>query len=281
MLVPVNAGGNALTGLTVNGAATVYTTQVIDGTAFASVSVTTGSYVATYAADTTAPAITAKTPAAGATDVPLTAPVTATFSEIMDRASTQAAFSLSPGVPGALSWDTAGTTMSFTPSGPLATGTTYTATVSTTARDLAGNPLAAATTWSFTTTAKPLMLLGDETVEANQDNNPAGVAEAFQYTAGANGTATELYIYIDGATTATKVVVGLYSNTPDDNPGALLSQATIATPVKGAWNSVAIPSASITGGAKYWIAVLGPVGAGTALQAALDDAGIPAVGLWA
>src|SRR5262249_17913369 len=37
----------------------------------------------------------------------------------------------------------------------------------------------------------------------------------------------------------------------------------IATPVAGTWNTVALPSASVTAGAKYWIAVLAPSGAGT------------------
>jgi hypothetical protein len=58
------------------------------------------------------------------------------------------------------------------------------------------------------------------------------------------------------------VVVGLYTDSAG-NPGALLSQATITSPVAGAWNTIAVPAASVTAGTKYWIAVLGPTGTGT------------------
>ena len=58
------------------------------------------------------------------------------------------------------------------------------------------------------------------------------------------------------------MVVGLYDNNASNNPGNLLAQATIVNPVKGAWNSVSVSAASITAGAKYWIAVLGPLGSG-------------------
>ena len=39
-----------------------------------------------------------------------------------------------------------------------------------------------------------VVLLGDQTVESNVDNNSAGSAEAFSYTAIAGGTANRLYI---------------------------------------------------------------------------------------
>jgi hypothetical protein len=70
-------------------------------------------------------------------------------------------------------------------------------------------------------------------------------------------------VYVGAGNAATSIVVGLYTNNSSNNPGTLLGQATITNPTKGAWNSVAIPSVAITSGTKYWIAVLGPVGAGT------------------
>jgi hypothetical protein len=73
---------------------------------------------------------------------------------------------------------------------------------------------------------------------------------------------TLLDIYLDASTTATSAVVGLYSNNASNNPGTLLTQATISPPVRGAWNVVAVPSASVTAGSKYWIAVLSPAGSG-------------------
>jgi hypothetical protein len=88
------------------------------------------------------------------------------------------------------------------------------------------------------------------------------MAEAFQYTATASGSVSKLALYLDGSSTASKVVVGLYANS-NNNPGSLLVQATITNPVKSAWNSVAVSGASVTAGTKYWIAVLAPVGSGT------------------
>jgi Bacterial Ig domain/Purple acid Phosphatase, N-terminal domain len=114
---------------------------------------------------------------------------------------------------------------------------------------------------SFTTASA--VIVGDAKVETNVDNNSAGVAEAFQYTAASSGSVSRLFVYVDGGSTATSVVVGLYTNTSSNNPGTLLAQATIASPTKGAWNSATIPAATIASGTKYWIAVLGPSGAGT------------------
>jgi serine protease AprX len=105
--------------------------------------------------DSTAPTVSSFAPAAGATGVSTGANVTVAFSEAMDTAPTQAAFTLvrssdSVSVSGTFTWS--GATMTFDPSS-LAAGTQYTATVATSAKDLAGNSLAEATTWSFTTAA--------------------------------------------------------------------------------------------------------------------------------
>ena len=106
------------------------------------------------------------------------------------------------------------------------------------------------------------VLVGDQVVRSNVDSNPAGMAEAFQYTATASGSATRLVVYVDGGSTASQVVVGLYADA-GNTPGALLAQGTIAAPVKGAWNTVTVPAAAVTAGTSYWIAVLGPTGAGS------------------
>jgi hypothetical protein len=104
--------------------------------------------------------------------------------------------------------------------------------------------------------------VGTQIIEPQLDWNAAGLAEAFQYTATSSGVATRLVIYLDASSAATRVVLGLYADSAND-PGALLAQGTISSPVKGAWNTATIVPTSINAGATYWIAVLGPTGAGT------------------
>ncbi len=107
------------------------------------------------------------------------------------------------------------------------------------------------------------LLFGTQTVQTNRDDNPAGTAEAFVYTAGSSGTARRLSLYLDGASTATTVIVCIYSTAAGSVPGTLLTQATITQPVAGGWNTVMIPAVAISAGSQYWIALLSPVGGGT------------------
>ena len=107
-------------------------------------------------ADTAAPTVASTSPAAAATGVPAATNVTVTFSEPMDKASAQSAFSLvksadGSGVSGTFTWS--GNTLTFDPAAELAAGMGYTATVSTAAKDTAGNALATAKTWSYTVAA--------------------------------------------------------------------------------------------------------------------------------
>lgn len=100
----------------------------------------------------TPPTIISVSPANGATDVPVTTTISATFSDAMNETSAEAAFSLN-GVTGTFSW--IGNTMTFTPGANLASATNYTVTIGTGAQDLAGNPMTSAYTWSFTTSSGP------------------------------------------------------------------------------------------------------------------------------
>lgn len=131
-------------------------------------------------------------------------------------------------------------------------------------KDAVGNQATSPDQTLTTPAAGTVSLVGEQSLEALVDQEGAGSAEAFQYLASTSGTGNVLYVYIDAANQATKLQVGLYSNSTGNDPGTLLSQATITSPVGGAWNSVTIPSATITAGFKYWIAILSPAGSGTA-----------------
>jgi hypothetical protein len=104
-------------------------------------------------------AVVSTTPQNGAVSVSPTAPnITATFAKAMNPATINPqtftlTFGVSPGVPvtGAVSLDSAGTTATFTPAGPLQANTVFTATITTGATDTTGTPLSSNFSWSFTT----------------------------------------------------------------------------------------------------------------------------------
>lgn len=100
--------------------------------------------------DTTAPALVSMLPAdAGA---PRNPTLLATFDEPMDKASTQAAVTLTSPTGKQLffAWNDGGTAVSVTVDGGFPYGQAVTWSVGTGARDLAGNPLAAASSAGFT-----------------------------------------------------------------------------------------------------------------------------------
>jgi hypothetical protein len=134
--------------------------------------------------DTTPPTVTAVSPGIGATDVPITSTLTATFSEAMNASTINTStFTLSGSGPvsGAVTY--AGTTATFTPSSNLAYDTTYTATITTGVGDLAGNAMAADYPWSFTTGAPPaLTILPSSTTVAALTNPDGNVSDDLTFT---------------------------------------------------------------------------------------------------
>src|SRR5205814_1212240 len=104
--------------------------------------------------------------------------VIATFSEPVTASSiTMTLTGPSGSVSGAVAYDSATTTATFTPTSPLATSTSYTAAVSG-ARDAAGNVMASVT-WSFTTAAPappppdqgpggPVLVINNSSTSASQ-----------------------------------------------------------------------------------------------------------------
>ena len=145
------------------------------------------------------------------------------------------------------SWDTAKTTNGSH-------------TLTAIAKDGAGNTT---TSGPVSVTVNNITLIGDTTIETTIDNDSAGQAEAFEYTALASGGGSKFNVYLDPNNGAAQVVVGIYTDNGSDNPGSLLAQATITAPVAGAWNTIALPSATITSGTKYWLAILSPSGSGS------------------
>ncbi|WP_264353863.1 beta strand repeat-containing protein [Pseudarthrobacter sp. MM222] len=145
----------------------------------------TSSWTFTTATDSTAPTLSTRTPAAGATAVAAGANISATFSEAVQAVS-GTTFTLADAagntVAGTVSYDAAARIATLNPEADLASGSTYTATLTggaTAIRDAADNPLETAS-WSFTT--------ADTVVPAVSTRSPESAATAVP--AGANVTAT-------------------------------------------------------------------------------------------
>lgn len=98
-----------------------------------------------------APTVDSTNPAAGATGTGLNAVIVVRFSEAMNQAATEAAFSASPTIACAFSWNASGDTLSCNPQSDLAASTSYTITIGAGAEDIGGDALAAAASFSFTT----------------------------------------------------------------------------------------------------------------------------------
>lgn len=101
--------------------------------------------------------------------------------------------------------------------------------------------------------------LGTSTVQPSTDTDSIGMAEAFKATASASDTVNALFVYVDATSTASTLVAGIYADNAG-HPGTLLAQGSLGSPTRGAWNTVLIPSTSITGGTAYWLTLLGASG---------------------
>jgi Right handed beta helix region len=131
---------------------------------------------------------------------------------------------------------------------------------------IAGTLVFAATALSDATparhprSARPAkVLLGNATIESQRDALIPGRPEAFGLRARASGQIATLRLYIDAQSTATTVLIGLYTNS-DRGPGTLLGTGSLTAPHRGAWNSVTLAPSQLTTGHRYWLTILGEGG---------------------
>ncbi len=104
-----------------------------------------------FSMDTRPPGVVASSPrGTGTNTTPL---IVITFTEPMNRASVEAAFTINPDMNGAFVWNANSTQVTFYPARELEAGTTYFVALDSSAKDLAGNPLPGTSTFSFTTAA--------------------------------------------------------------------------------------------------------------------------------
>jgi len=134
-------------------------------------------------ADTTAPTVIARSPAAGATGVALATNVTATFSENVTGADATTVTLRTAGtpVPAVVTYNATTRVATLNPDANLAADATYTVTLtggSSGIRDLAGNPLATVA-WSFTTGPAPVVVARTPGINATGVSRTNNVTATF------------------------------------------------------------------------------------------------------
>jgi hypothetical protein len=106
---------------------------------------------------------------------------------------------------------------------------------------------------------QPITVLGTQALSAGVDSNASNSAEAFQIVGTGCGNLASLSVYVDSGSTATRVVVGLYSDNAG-HPGTLLTTGALNSPAMGQWNTIPVTATAIATAGKYWIALLGTGG---------------------
>jgi hypothetical protein len=205
----------------------------------------------------TGPAVTAQTPAAGATNVAVTAAPTATFSKAINSATL--AFGLknasNTAVAGASSYNATSLTATFTPTSALASGATYTATVS--GSDASGNASPPAT-WSFTTAGTatcPCTLFANAAPAVADSDDGNAVNLGVKFTPSAAGSITGVRFYKSAANT------GSHTGALWSAAGAQLATGTFAGETASGWQTLTFASpVAVTANTTYVASYFAPNG---------------------
>ena len=199
--------------------------------------------------DTTAPTVTATSPAGGATNVAANTLVTATFSESVNPETvTGSTFELRDPtnaiVPAAVTYDAATRRATLDPAANLLTSTTYTARIRGGAadprvKDQAGNALAQDLFWTFTTSATPpasdncpCTIWAPSTLPDRQDSDRSAVEIGVRFRSSTAGFITGVRFYKYSTNTGTHVG-NLWSST-----GTRLATATFTNETGSGWQQV-------------------------------------------
>jgi hypothetical protein len=240
---------------------TLYTATITTGVQNLAGNALATNYVWTFTTGTASavipPEIVSTSPANAASNVSLSASVSATFTEAMNPLTiTPATFTLTGSggvaVVGTLSYDAINFIATFTPTVALTSNTIYTATVTRGATDLTGNPLGSAgapNPWSFTTgtvVVTPPVVLGPTVTRfgsfggnagmTNQGintviNGDIGTTAASSLITGFHDTTVLVGGVYECTYTETTLDEGLVNGTIDTAAGS--SQPTAACPNEG------------------------------------------------
>ncbi len=204
--------------------------------------------------DTVPPTVLSQNPSSGATSVPANTTPSVTFSEAVQPATI--AFTLTgPGttsVAGSVAYNTTTNTATFTPSAPLAAGTTFTASVSG-VKDIAGNTMVGTTQWTFKSAVSnppgvcPCSIWSDSATPAFVTENDAHALElGVRFSADTAGSITGIRFYKGPQNT------GTHTGTLWSSTGTKLATATFTNESASGWQTVTFSSpVTISAGTTY------------------------------
>ncbi|MBE0008258.1 heme peroxidase [Arthrobacter sp. AET 35A] len=179
--------------------------------------------------ETSAPTVTGRTPAEGATTAAVAGNITATFSEAVSGVnSTSVTLATAAGapIPAVVTYDASTRTATLNPNANLANGTQYRVNLAATIRDAAGNALPA-TTWTFTTIGTAPTVTG-RTPGVNATNVliNGNVTATFSQPVTGVSTTTVRLVNPTGAAVAAVVSYNATTRTATLNPNANLAVNT-------------------------------------------------------
>ncbi|NUN08601.1 MAG: N-acetylmuramoyl-L-alanine amidase [Ignavibacteriaceae bacterium] len=108
-------------------------------------------YMQLVSQDTTRPSISSYSPSSSTDSVFSNAPIKIRFNQRMKRSEAQAAFTITPSVPGSFSWEDFGKTLVFKPSTLFSLGTVYNVNYDSSAMNYNGHSLRTGVNFSFVT----------------------------------------------------------------------------------------------------------------------------------
>jgi methionine-rich copper-binding protein CopC len=211
-MVPlVDAAGQNVSSISINGTAVSFTKQNMAGIEYAYFAAAPGAVKVTYSNNTTPLTITPQSPANGATNVAINSTISVKFNEAIDSTTLSYTLFDSSGdvIPTTSSYNASTLTATLTPTEVLRSGFTY--TVSASALDSSDHAtITPQTTWSFTTTASTAVTgttysFWNESVTPplSTDNTPAEVG--MQFSSDVNGYVTGVMFYKGAQNTGTHI----------------------------------------------------------------------------
>ena len=213
--------------------------------------------------DTTPPVVTGQSPLPGSTSVATTAKPRAVFSRAITQSSltftlTDASSAI---IPGAVTYDATSLAATFTPTGPLARGATYTVTVS--ASSAYGVPMTVPVTWSFTIALTdplpgscPCSIWTDSTIPAVASVSDTGNVElGVKFTADVDGEIAGIKFYKGPGN------VGTHTGSLWTSTGTQLASATFVGESTTGWQTVLfLTPVAVTANTTYIASYRAPVG---------------------